>query len=184
MNDIIIALAKAAILVALNQPEDFDLENALKAYPALEDNGAVFVTINTEPNEQLRGCIGSLEAYRPLYKDIISNAQSAALRDLRFTPLTLEELKHIKIEVSILSEPKILEYSDTDDLKKKIIPFKDGVVLRHNGNHATYLPQVWEQLPAFDDFFSSLCLKANLGKDCLLDHPEISIYQVKKYKEK
>ncbi len=108
MNDVIIALAKAAILVALNQPEEFDLEHALKTYPSLEENGAVFVTINTEPNEQLRGCIGSLQAYRPLYKDIISNAQAAALRDPRFPPLTLEELQHIKIEVSILSKPQLL----------------------------------------------------------------------------
>ena len=184
MNDIVIALAKAAILVALNQSEDFDLENALKTYPALEENGAVFVTLNTEPNEQLRGCIGSLEAYRPLYKDIISNAQSAALRDPRFTPLTLDELNHISIEVSILSEPKILEYTDIEDLKRKVVPFEDGVVLKLDEMHATYLPQVWEQLPKFDDFFSSLCLKANLGNDCLSSHPEISTYQVKKYKEK
>ena len=184
MNDIVIALAKAAILVALNQPEDFDLENALKTYPELKDNGAVFVTLNTEPNEQLRGCIGSLEAYRPLYKDIISNAQSAALRDPRFKPLTLEELKNIKLEVSILSKPTPLKYSNTDDLKRKIVPFQDGIVLKYNGKRATYLPQVWEQLPKFDDFFSSLCLKANLENDCLSSHPEISIYQVKKYKEK
>ncbi len=184
MNDIIIALAKAAILVALNQPEDFDLEDALKVYPVLQEDGAVFVTINTEPNEQLRGCIGSLQAYRPLYKDIISNAQSAALRDPRFKPLTLKELDHITIEVSILSEPKVLEYGDLEDLKRKVVPFQDGIVLKYNGNHATYLPQVWEQLPNFDDFFSSLCLKANLTNNCLFDHPEISIYQVKKYKEK
>ncbi len=184
MNDIVIALAKAAILVALNQSEDFDLEGALKAYPGLEENGAVFVTINTEPNDQLRGCIGSLEAYRPLYKDIISNAQSAALRDPRFAPLTLEELKQIKIEVSILSKPTVLRYNDVKDLKSKVIPFQDGIVLKHNGKHATYLPQVWEQLPKFDDFFSSLCLKANLNNNCLSEHPEISTYTVKKYKEK
>jgi len=184
MNDIVIALAKAAILVALNQPEDFDLENALKTYPALKENGAVFVTINTEPNEQLRGCIGSLQAYRPLYKDIISNAQSAALRDPRFTPLTLDELKHITLEVSILSEPKVLDYTDIEDLKSKVVPFQDGIVLKLNGKQATYLPQVWEQLPQFDEFFSSLCLKADLGNDCLSTHPEISTYQVKKYKEK
>lgn len=97
MNDIVIALAKAAILVALNQPEDFDLENALKTYPVLEENGAAFVTINKEPNEQLRGCIGSLQAYRPLYKDIIMNAQAAALRDPRFRPLSIEELNEITI---------------------------------------------------------------------------------------
>ncbi len=184
MNDIVIALAKAAILVALNQPENFDLENALQIYPGLKENGAVFVTINTGSNEQLRGCIGSLQAYRPLYKDIISNAQSAALRDSRFTPLTLEELKHITIEVSILSEPKILEYNDLNDLKSKVVPFQDGIVLKHNGKHATYLPQVWEQLPRFDDFFSSLCFKANLNNNCLSVHPEISTYTVKKYKER
>ncbi len=184
MNDIVIALAKAAILVALNQPEDFDLENALKIYPSLEENGAAFVTIKTEPNEQLRGCIGSLQAYRPLYKDIISNAQSAALRDARFTPLTLEELNHIKLEVSILSEPKTLEYNDIQDLESKVVPFQDGIVLKHDGKQATYLPQVWEQYPRFDDFFSNLCLKANLANDCLSEHPEILTYQVEKYQEK
>lgn len=184
MNDIVIALAKAAILVALNQPEDFDLEHALKTYPSLEENGAVFVTINTEPNEQLRGCIGSLQAYRPLYKDIIHNAQAAALRDPRFLPLTVEELEHIKIEVSILSEPQILHYTDIEDLKTKIVPFQDGIVLKLDGKQATYLPQVWEQLPKFDDFFSSLCMKANLSRDCLSQHPEISTYRVKEYKEK
>jgi AmmeMemoRadiSam system protein A len=184
VNDIIIALAKAAILVALNQTEEFDLEHALKTYPSLEDNGAAFVTINTKPNEQLRGCIGSLQAYRPLYEDIIHNAQAAALRDPRFSPLTLEELEHITIEVSILSEPKVLAYEDVADLKSKVIPFQDGIVLKHNGKQATYLPQVWEQLPKFDDFFSSLCMKANLSHDCLSQHPEIFTYSVKKYKEK
>ncbi|MBT8343867.1 MAG: AmmeMemoRadiSam system protein A [Sulfurovum sp.] len=184
MNDMIIALAKAAILVALNQTEEFDLEHALKTYPALEENGAAFVTISTEPNEQLRGCIGSLQAYQPLYKDIIHNAQAAALRDPRFPPLTLKELQHIKIEVSILSEPQPLGYDTIEDLKNKIVPFQDGIVLKLNGQHATYLPQVWEQLPKFDDFFSSLCIKANLSNDCLSKHPEISTYTVKTYKEK
>jgi AmmeMemoRadiSam system protein A len=184
MNDIVIALAKAAILVALNQPEEFDLEHALKTYPSLEENGAAFVTINKGPNEQLRGCIGSLQAYRPLYEDIMHNAQAAALRDPRFSPLTVEELEHIKIEVSILSEPQPLAYGTIEDLRSKIVPYQDGVVLKLNGKQATYLPQVWEQLPKFDDFFSSLCMKANLGSDCLSQHPEISTYKVKKYKEK
>jgi uncharacterized protein len=183
MNDIVIALAKAAILVALNQPEDFDLENALKAHPLLEKKGAAFVTINKEPNEQLRGCIGSLQAYRPLYEDIIHNAQAAALRDPRFLPLSVEELEQIKIEVSILSEPQQLHYETIDDLKRKIVPFQDGIVLHLHGKQATYLPQVWEQLPKFEDFFSSLCMKANLSSDCLSQHPEISTYTVKKYKE-
>ena len=183
MNEIIIALAKAAILVALNQPDNFDLEEALKRYPQLEKNAAAFVTLTMGADEQLRGCIGSLQAYRPLYKDIISNAQSAALRDPRFPPLSLEELRNIKIEVSILSEPRSLDYTDIADLKQQIRPGIDGVVLNLQGRQATYLPQVWEQLPSFEDFFSSLCMKANLNTDCLHDHPEISIYQVTKYKE-
>jgi len=183
LNDIVIALAKAAISAALNQPEDFDLKDALKAYPALKEKGAAFVTINTKSNEQLRGCIGSLHACRPLYEDIIHNAQNAALCDPRFLPLCVEELDQIKLEVSILSEPQTLNYSDIEDLKSKIVPFQDGIVLKLDGRQATYLPQVWEQLPNFDDFFSSLCLKANLGNNCLSQHPEISTYRVKKYKE-
>ena len=184
MHEILIALAKAAILVALNQPENFDLPKALQDYPELKQDAATFVTLTTGAEDQLRGCIGSLEAYRPLYKDIISNAQSAALRDPRFNPLTPEELKHIKIEVSILTKPKVLTYTDATDLKEKLIPLRYGVILRHNAHHATYLPQVWEQLPTFEPFIESLCQKAGLSENCLAEHPEISIYQVKKYKEK
>ena len=184
MNDVIIALAKAAILKALKQPEDFDMEYALKAYPALKEYGAAFVTITMKPNRRLRGCIGSLQAYRPLYKDIIMNAQAAALYDPRFMPLSIEELRQIEIEVSVLSEPKVLIYDDMADLKSKVVPFQDGIVLKHNDKQATYLPQVWEQLPHFEDFFSSLCLKANLSRECLSQHPEISTYTVKKYTEK
>ncbi len=184
MHDVLIGLAKAAILVALNQPENFDLKGTLEKYPQLRENGAAFVTINKRPTDQLRGCIGSLQAYRPLYKDIISNAQAAALHDPRFPPLTPEELKDIKIEVSILSEPEPLAYTDTADLKKKIVPMKDGIVLRHDGYQATYLPQVWEQLPDFDAFFSSLCMKAGLPGDCLNLHPQIEVYHVKKYEER
>jgi AmmeMemoRadiSam system protein A len=184
MNDIIIGLAKAAILVTFNQHEDFNLENALKQYPQLKENGAAFITLNKEPNEQLRGCIGSLQSYRPLYKDIIANAQAAAFHDPRFKPLAQKELNDIKIEVSILSEPKPLSYKDINDLQEKITPFKDGVVLKYKTYQATYLPQVWEHLPKFNDFFHSLCMKANLLSTCLELHPDILIYHVTKYKEK
>lgn len=183
MNDIIIALAKAAILVALNQPDSFDLPKALHDYPKLKENAAVFVTVNKGSNNQLRGCIGTLEAYRPLYKDIISNAQSAALHDKRFKPLQVDELKDINLEVSVLSKPKVLSYKNSADLKMKIKPFQDGIILKLNKKRATYLPSVWEQLNSFEDFFASLCLKANLETDCLEKHPEIFVYSVTKYKE-
>ncbi|MDD5406037.1 MAG: AmmeMemoRadiSam system protein A [Sulfurovaceae bacterium] len=183
MNDILTSLARNAIMAALGHSVNFDLEEILKKYPELSKNGASFVTLNTTPSMQLRGCIGSIQAYRPLYEDIILNAKSAALHDPRFMPLTLDELNNIKIEVSILTEPKEVTYKDIEDLKSKITPFKDGVVMRYGSHGATYLPQVWEQLPDFDIFFSSLCLKANLDQNCLARHPEILTYQVKKYEE-
>ena len=183
MKELLIGLAKAAIHTALNQPTGFDLESALRQYPSLKENGAAFVTLNQKANGQLRGCIGSLQAYRPLYQDIISNAQAAALHDPRFMPLSPEELEEIKIEVSILSEPKPLQYSDVEELRRKIVPMKDGVVLRYDSYQATYLPQVWEQLPDFDAFFASLCMKAGLPGNCLTYHPEIEVYHVSKYEE-
>ena len=184
MEETIISLAKAAIFVVLNQPEDFNLTQVRNNFPALNEQGAVFVTLRTLPDYELRGCIGSLTAYRPLYKDIISNAQAAALKDPRFSPLTKEELNSINIEVSILSSPKPLLYKNRDDLKAKINPLIDGVTLRQGMNRATYLPSVWEELTKFDDFFSSLCQKAGLKKDCLNAHPQLFTYQAIKYKEK
>jgi len=184
MGEVVIQLAKAAIAVALGLSSSFNVDSMLQKYPELKKNGAAFVTLTTGEDDRLRGCIGSLSAYQPLYKDIIANAQSAALRDPRFKPLTLDELNKIKIEVSILSEPKKLEYSSIEDLKKKIRPGVDGVVLKYDGHRATYLPQVWEQLPEFDEFFSTLCLKAGLSGNCLEKHPEIETYQATKYKEK
>jgi AmmeMemoRadiSam system protein A len=184
MHDVLIGLAKAAILVALNQPEEFNLTQELHTYPQLEKKGAVFVTLTKGKEERLRGCIGSLEAWRPLYRDVIANAQAAALKDNRFPPLRKEELPQIKVEVSLLSKPQPLHYTDTEDLKQKIKPGIDGVILRYNNHRATYLPQVWEQLPEFETFFSSLCKKARLPADCLKLHPQIDVYHVTKYKEK
>ena len=184
MEETIIALAKAAILVALNQPEDFNLTQARNNFPQLNENGAVFVTLRTLPNYQLRGCIGSLTAYRPLYKEIIFNAQAAAMKDPRFSPLKQEELPTIKLEVSLLSEPKDVNYSSVADLQTKIKPLHDGVVLQLGKHRATYLPSVWEELPKFNDFFNALCLKAGLAENCLDQHPTLLTYQATKYKEK
>ncbi len=184
MGEIVIQLAKAAITVALGMDSSFDLEEAIKKHPQLKHNAAVFVTLTTGSDNRLRGCIGTLSAYRPLYEDIIANAKSAALRDPRFNPLTADEWKRVKVEVSILTEPKVLDYTSIENLKSKIEPQIDGVVLEYNGYRATYLPQVWEQLPRFDDFFVSLCTKAGLNKNCLEQHPDIKTYQDIKYKEK
>ncbi len=184
MEEIYLLLARVAIAQAVGLEYDIDLEEILENYPKLKEKGATFVTITIGKDNTLRGCIGSLEAYRPLYEDIILNARAAALHDPRFVPLSKKEYDDIKIEVSLLSEPKVLIYKDIDELKQKIKPYHDGVILKFGNHQATFLPQVWEQLPDFDMFFAHLCQKAGLKQNCLENDPEILTYTVDKYKER
>ena len=181
MKNVILRLARAAIGEAVGISQDVSLEKMLETNPWLEEEGAVFVTITIDGN--LRGCIGSLVAHRKLYEDIIYNARSAALNDPRFQQLSKEEFKLIKIEVSVLSKPEPLIYDNIDILRARLRVGIDGVVLKLGSNQATFLPQVWEQLPTFELFFSHLCQKAGLLGDCLRSHPDILTYQVQEYKE-
>jgi len=181
MGEILIELARASIAIALGISSDFDLQQARQTYPTLNQKGAVFITLTQD--QKLRGCIGSLTAHRPLYKDIIINAKLSALSDSRFSPLTAKEFAITKIEISLLSAPKAIEYSSITQLQSLITP-QDGVVLTLGDQRATYLPSVWESLPNFDSFFASLCQKAGLKANCLSQHPSIELYQATKYKEK
>ncbi len=115
-----------------------------------------------------------------LLDDLIHNAQAAAFEDPRFPPLSEEEFEKVQIEISLLSTPQELFYRDIDDLKSKIRPDVDGVILQEGYYQATFLPQVWEQLPSFDLFFAHLCQKAGMSANCLENHPQISTYQVTK----
>jgi len=179
----LIDIAHDAILESLQNSSLIDRDALLKAHPELQRKGASFVTL--EINKNLRGCIGSLIAHRTLLDDIVSNAKSAAFEDRRFRPLTLKEFEYdgFSIEISLLSEPKQLKYRDVDDLYKKVRPGVDGIVLQKNRYRATYLPQVWKQLPRADLFFESLCQKAGMRGDCLEYHPDIYRYEVEKIVE-
>ncbi len=181
VKDVLLKLARAAIAQSVGKTQDVSLENMLEKNPWLEEEGAVFVTLSTQGS--LRGCIGSLVAHRKLYEDIIYNARSAAFNDPRFKPLSKEEFELINIEVSILSKPKPLIYDTIDALKSRLKVGIDGVVLKSGFNQATFLPQVWEQLPTFELFFSHLCQKAGLQSECLKHHPDILTYQVQEYSE-
>ncbi len=181
-NKILLKIAKEAIEEELYGSR-LDRDYYIKNYPSLQEKRATFVTINERGS--LRGCIGSLVAYRSLIDDLIENAKSAAFKDPRFPPLTKEEYENSKldIEISLLTQPKELKYSDIKDLKRKIRVGVDGVVLSIKGYRATFLPQVWEQLPTFELFFSHLCQKAGLISNCLDYHPRIEVYQVEKIKD-
>lgn len=184
-KEVLLRLARAAIAEAVEIPYTLDLDEMIQENPWLKEEGACFVTLTIGEHELLRGCIGSIVAHRPLYEDLIHNAKSAALNDPRFPSLTQDEFEQITVEVSILTPPQEVEYSSIDDLKSKIHVGRDGVILKHDASHqATYLPQVWEELPDFKSFFMHLCMKAGMGMECLAFHPQIQTYQVEKYKEK
>jgi AmmeMemoRadiSam system protein A len=133
---------------------------------------------------ELRGCIGNIFPERPLAEDVIQNARNAALHDPRFSPVTADELGKIEVEVSVLSVPAKLQFSSPEDLLQKLRPQQDGVVLTVRGRRATFLPQVWEQLPDANDFLRHLSSKAGLSADAWRQPgTEIMIYHVDAFKE-
>ena len=113
-----------------------------------------------------------------------ANAINAAFRDPRFEPLSEKEWEKVKIEISILTDPKPLDYSNRRDLLEKMKPGSDGVILKKGYNKATFLPQVWEQLPEKKEFLTHLCLKAGLdGNEWEKGKLEVSTYQVQAFEE-
>ena len=147
---------------------------------SLTQQRACFVTLTK--NGELRGCIGSIFAREPLCRAVVERARSAATDDPRFPRVSPEELDHLKIEVSVLTVPKRLEYASAEDLVKKLRPQTDGVVLRVGRRQATYLPQVWEQVPDPEEFLGRLSEKAGLSSNAWKS-PEAKVltYQVEAF---
>jgi len=130
----------------------------------LKSKKCCFVTLDKK-NSGLRGCMGLFESQEQLYKNVIDRTIAAATKDPRFTPVTYDELKDIKLEISVLTEPINLPFSSPEDLMNKLQPLKDGVIITTKYGSSTYLPQVWEQLPDKKDFLSSLCMKHGAPPD-------------------
>jgi len=150
--------------------------------PSLKNNKACFVTIIK--NGKLRGCIGCLEPIAPLYQNVISNAVSAAFFDPRFSPLTKEELKEIKIELSILDKPKKFEYRTINELLIYLEREKPGIIIKKGKFSATFLPQVWNEIETVEEFLSHLCLKAGLpALEWQKGDLEVFIYNVQHFCE-
>jgi AmmeMemoRadiSam system protein A len=155
---------------------------AKQVAPYLRKPAGVFITLTL--NGQLRGCIGHLKATMPLFKDITENAINAAFNDPRFIPLQENEFSKIKIEISVLGQPKPISYSCVADLLSKITPHQDGVIISKGFHKATYLPQVWEELSDKEGFLCSLCIKAGLNPYAWQNEKlDIETYQVEKFAE-
>jgi AmmeMemoRadiSam system protein A len=150
--------------------------------PKLAEKQACFVTLTKDG--ALRGCIGHLAAMEPLHQAVAENARNAALRDPRFPPVKSDEVEKIKIEISVLTEPQPLAFSSPDDLLSKLHPNEDGVLLHIGPRTATFLPQVWAQVPDKVAFLNHLSQKAGCepsawrGKDV-----SVSIYHVECFEE-
>lgn len=125
---------------------------------SLLDKGACFVTLNKR-GTGLRGCIGIFQRVEPLYRTVMGRAVAAATKDFRFPTVRLEELPDIKLDISVLTEPKGLEFTTAESLLEKLRPLKDGVILTTQYGSSTFLPQVWEQLPDKEQFLYHLCRK-------------------------
>ena len=148
----------------------------------LQKNGASFVTLTIAG--ELRGCIGTLEAYQPLYRDVVDHARQASLEDYRFSPVSEVELPLIEIEISRLTSPVPLPYSQSADLPGLLHPNIDGVILKDGGRRSTFLPQVWAQLPDAEIFLSHLCQKMGAPSDLWRRKVlEVSIYHVEEFSE-
>lgn len=159
----------------LNVEED-DLDNSLK------EKKGVFVTL--WKNQSLRGCIGSLEGTKPIFEGVIENTLASALYDPRFSPLSKEELKDIKIEISII-EPlkKLPDFKKEEDLLDYLKKNKPGLLIKKGIFQATFLPQVWEELKSPELFLSHLCQKAGLppnewkNKDLEMFEYEVDVFR-------
>lgn len=170
----LVSLARASITARL----------AGKPPPALptSDVGASFVTLRSASSGELLGCVGTMEAYRPLAQDVAEHALDAAFHDRRFPPLTTEQAQDMTVEVSVLQP--LVEFPATGyaDLVARV-PVGSGLWITAPGARATYLPSVWEQLPEPADFVGSLWRKAGLRPGDWPSGLVVSTYQVREYRD-
>ncbi len=176
----LLRLARSAIENAL--VEDAGIERPKVSSSALEEKRGCFVTLHKRG--RLRGCIGTIEPVKTLVEGVEENALNAAFNDPRFPSLKKEELGHLEIEVSVLTVPRELKFKDADELKKKLKPGIHGVILSKGWRKATFLPQVWKQLPDVDIFLSHLCMKAGMEADCWRDKDvRVQTYEAEYFSE-
>ena len=166
----LIDVAREAIDYGLHHPSAPQVI-ATSYETALQEIRASFVTLYLR--RELRGCIGSLEASRPLVVDVAQNAHAAAFLDPRFLPLQAQEFPELDIHISALSPKSVLEFVSEEDLLCQLRPGVDGLVIAMDRCRGTFLPSVWSTLTEPRAFLKHLKIKAGI--------PE-SIYQYKAWR--
>jgi AmmeMemoRadiSam system protein A len=176
----LLKIARSAIRGQLVKGENNSLPKDLPL--SLMERCGCFVTLHK--NGALRGCIGSIEPVWSLAEGVKENAINAAFKDPRFPPLKKDELSDVNIEISVLTIPRVIDFKDGEDLKRKLNPGIHGVILSKGFNGATFLPQVWEQLPDKEVFLEHLCEKGGLGARCWQDtETTVKVYEAEYFSE-
>ena len=175
----LLQIARASVAEALG----LQAQVAAVDEPWLKESRATFVTLMQ--GEELRGCVGALEAQRPLAQDVAENARAAAFQDTRFKPLTPDEFERTDIEVSLLATPKRLLFQEPAELIARLRPGVDGIILEQGeeDKRATFLPQVWERLPDPEQFIAHLKQKAGIAPETDLRRCRVKRYTVLKWRE-
>jgi AmmeMemoRadiSam system protein A len=176
-GEVLLRIARQSIAAALG----LDTVSGDYDPPWLREPGATFVTLRLRGD--LRGCIGSIEAHRPLGEDVRHNALAAAFDDPRFPPLQPREWLGVTVEISLLSPPEPLSCASEAEALRALRPGLDGVVFEYGGHRSTFLPQVWEQLPEPRDFLDHLRQKAGLPLGFWAPEVRLSRYGVQKWEE-
>lgn len=161
-KDNLLKVAREAIQYGFTHKRPPKIE--LKKYsPQLQAEAATFVTLKLV--NQLRGCIGTLEAYQPLAQDVADHAYSAAFTDPRFPPLEQDEEPQLHISISILSKPEQIPFETEQELIEQLKPGLDGLIMQYGQHKGTFLPSVWKELPEKQEFLGHLKQKAGLPSD-------------------
>jgi len=179
MKNTLLKLARESIAESLGLEAFYDIDQMVDSHPEIREKLACFVTIYV--NDELRGCIGTINPEREIYRDVMKNAVSAAT-DERFHPIMPEEIEIMEIEISILSIPEPLKYEDKEDLISKIQD-NPGMIIEHNQKSGLYLPSVWSQFDNPEDFLSGLCQKAGLEGSCIEYHPRVKTFYTDSFKD-
>jgi AmmeMemoRadiSam system protein B/AmmeMemoRadiSam system protein A len=170
---VLVELAQETVELYVKEGNAFEPErDQFAAYPRLMEERGSFVTLKKDG--QLRGCIGNIIGRQPLYLSIRDNAIRAATRDPRFKPVTEADLTDITVSVSVLDVPRPFQVDSPDDYLEQLT-HQDGVILISGNRSATYLPQVWKELPKPGEFLSRLCLKAGTSANCWRN-PQTQVY--------
>ncbi len=176
----LLKLARSTIRASLTQQARIERPDQIA--PPLQENRGCFVTLHKFG--ELRGCIGTIEPVRPLIDAVEKNAINAAFSDPRFPAVREEELNDIDLEISVLTTPEEVRFSTPEELLDQLEPGVHGVIISQGRLSATYLPQVWDQLPNKESFLNSLCLKGGMPQSAWRDpKTQVKVYKVEYFPE-